>query len=167
MIPSNIQISRDLHLNSPNQDGWFLEPPSSEDSVEQIHQFVKDTSLAFKYPSLINLRKHRVNLVNPYENTGIDYTEHLWVKRNGKLSEFLRRSSMIFIIKGFRTIFFIFIVISIMFRLICPPAFFRCFSNSLTFTKLRTTYFFQSNAYKRYGMSPAGHIAQWLLASVP
>ena len=34
---------------------------------------------------------------------------------------------MIFIIKGFRTIFFsIFIVISTTFRPICPPAFFRC-----------------------------------------
>ena len=34
-------------------------------------------SLAFKYPSLTNLPKHSVNLVNPYENTGIDYTGHL------------------------------------------------------------------------------------------
>ena len=25
-----------------------------------------------------------MNLVNPYENTGIDYTEHLWVNRNEK-----------------------------------------------------------------------------------
>ena len=25
-----------------------------------------------------------MNLVNPYENTGIDYTVHLWVNRNGK-----------------------------------------------------------------------------------
>ena len=41
-------------------------------------------SLAFKYPSLTNLPKHRVNLVNPGENTGIDYTGHLWVNRNGK-----------------------------------------------------------------------------------
>ena len=33
---------------------------------------------------------------------------------------------MIFIIKGFRTIVFIFIIISTMFRPISPPAFFRC-----------------------------------------
>ena len=32
---------------------------------------------------------------------------------------------MIIIIKGFRTIVFIFIVISTKFRLICPPAFFK------------------------------------------
>ena len=37
---------------------------------------------------------------------------------------------MIFIIKSFRTIVFIFIAISTPFRLIYPPAFFRCLSNS-------------------------------------
>ena len=51
---------------------------------------------------------------------------------------------VIFIIKGFRTIVFIFIVISTTFRSICPPAFFRCFSNSGTFTELRTTSFIES-----------------------
>ena len=40
---------------------------------------------------------------------------------------------MIFTIKGFRTIVFIFIVISATFRPICPPAFFRCLSNSGTY----------------------------------
>ena len=51
---------------------------------------------------------------------------------------------MIFIIKSFRTIVFIFIVISATFRPICPPAFFRCLSNSGTFTELRTTSFIES-----------------------
>ena len=55
---------------------------------------------------------------------------------------------MIFIIKGFRTIVFIFIVISTAFRPICPLAF-RCFSNSGTFTKLRTTSFIESNGVAR------------------
>ena len=41
---------------------------------------------------------------------------------------------MIFIIKGFRTIVFIFIVISTTFRPIWHPAFFRCLSNSGTYT---------------------------------
>ena len=45
---------------------------------------------------------------------------------------------MIFIIKGFRTIVFIFIVISAI------SAFFRCLSNSGTFTELRTTSFIES-----------------------
>ena len=44
-----------------------------------------------------------------------------------------------FIIKGFRTIVFIVIVISPTFRPMCPPDFFRCLSNSGTFTKLWTT----------------------------
>ena len=51
---------------------------------------------------------------------------------------------MIFIIEGFRTNVFIFIVISITFRSICPPAFFRCLSNSGTYTELRTTSFIES-----------------------
>ena len=50
----------------------------------------------------------------------------------------------IFIIKVFRTIVFIFIVISTMFQPICPPAFFRCLSNSGTFTELRTTSFIET-----------------------
>ena len=50
----------------------------------------------------------------------------------------------IFISKGFRTIVFIFIVISTTFRPIRPPAFFRCLSNSGTFTELRTTSFIES-----------------------
>ena len=50
----------------------------------------------------------------------------------------------VFIIKGFRTIVFIFIVISTTFRSICPPAFFSCLSNSGTFTELRTTSFIES-----------------------
>ena len=52
--------------------------------------------------------------------------------------------SIIFIIKVFRTIVFILIVISTKFRLICPPAFFRCLSNSGTFTVLRTTSFIET-----------------------
>ena len=51
---------------------------------------------------------------------------------------------MIFIIKGFRTIVFIFIVISATFRPICPPVFFRCLSNLETYTELWTTSFIES-----------------------
>ena len=49
-----------------------------------------------------------------------------------------------FIIKGFRTIVFIFIIISTTFQPICPPAFFRCLLNSGTFTELQTTFFIES-----------------------
>ena len=55
------------------------------------------------------------------------------------LSKFLRQSLLIFIIKVFQTMVFIFIVISTTFRPICPPSFFRCLSNSGTFMELRTT----------------------------
>ena len=56
--------------------------------------------------------------------------------------KFLRRSLLIFIIKGFRTIVFIFI--STTFRSICPPAYFRCLSISGTFTELRTSSFIET-----------------------
>ena len=75
------------------------------------------------------------------------FHEYIFLQRKTptlKLSKFLRRSLMIFIIKGFRTIVFIFIVISTTFQPICPPAFFRCLSNSGIFTELRTTSFIAS-----------------------
>ena len=52
-------------------------------------------------------------------------------------------TSNIFIIKGFRTIVFIFIVISTTFWSICPPAFFRYLANSGTYTELQTTFFIE------------------------
>ena len=51
---------------------------------------------------------------------------------------------MVVIIQDFRTIVFVFIVISSTFRLICPPAFFGCLLNSGTYTELRTTSFIES-----------------------
>ena len=50
---------------------------------------------------------------------------------------------MVFIIKGFRTIVFILLVIST-FQLICPLAFFRCLANPGTYTQLRTTLLIES-----------------------
>ena len=74
---------------------------------------------------------------------------------------------MVFIIKSFWTIVFIFIVISITFRPICPPAFFRCLSNSGTFMELRTTSFIESSDPREFNIIPqkftlnclAGHMA--------
>ena len=51
---------------------------------------------------------------------------------------------LVFVIKGFWNIVFIFIVISITFQLICPPVFFRCLSNLGTNVELRTTSFIES-----------------------
>ena len=56
----------------------------------------------------------------------------------------IRETTGIFIIKGFQTIVFIFIVISTMFWPICPLAFFRCLLNSATDTELWTTSFIES-----------------------
>ena len=51
---------------------------------------------------------------------------------------------MIFIINGFWTTAFIFIVICTTFRPICPPGFFGYLSNSGTYTELRTMSFIES-----------------------
>ena len=61
--------------------------------------------------------------------------------------QFLSGIQLVFIIKGFRIIVFIFIGISTSFRPICSPAFFRCLSNSVTFTELRTTSFIETTGF--------------------
>ena len=58
--------------------------------------------------------------------------------------EILKKKTLSFIIKGFRTIVFIFISISITIRPICPAAFFRCLSNLGSYTELWTTSFIES-----------------------
>ena len=62
-------------------------------------------------------------------------------KTNKKLHEYIK---WIFIIKGFQTIVFIFIIISTTLQSICPLAFFRCWSNLRTFMELWTTSFIES-----------------------
>lgn len=47
----------------------------------------KFNNLAFKYPKVTNLPKHRVNLVKPFLHTGIDYTGHVWVKGDEGVSK--------------------------------------------------------------------------------
>lgn len=37
-------------------------------------------ALAFKYPKVTNLPKHRVNLIKPFLHTGVDFTGHLWIE---------------------------------------------------------------------------------------
>ena len=66
------------------------------------------------------------------EKVWIPLNPDLWVKFYHYWS-----FSSYFIFKGFRTIVFIFTIISTKFRPICPPAFCMCFSNSGTFTELR------------------------------
>lgn len=48
--------------------------------ISQCMTCRKFNALSFKYPKMTNLPKHRVNLVKPYNHTGVDFTGHLWVK---------------------------------------------------------------------------------------
>ena len=43
--------------------------------------------LAFRYPKITNLPRHRVNLVRPFLQTGIDYTGHLSIKQKTDTSK--------------------------------------------------------------------------------
>ena len=45
----------------------------------------KFKSLSFRFPRMTNLPKHRVNLVRPFQHTGVDFTDHLWVKNEGEV----------------------------------------------------------------------------------
>ena len=44
----------------------------------------KFNSLAFKYPKVTDLPKHRVDMIRPYKHTGLDYTGHIYVRQNNK-----------------------------------------------------------------------------------
>ena len=37
-------------------------------------------SLSYKYPKMTDLPSHRVNLIRPFAQTGVDYTGHIIVK---------------------------------------------------------------------------------------
>ena len=48
----------------------------------------KYNALAFKYPRFVDMPKHHMNLVKPFEHVGVDYTGHFWVKNaNGQSSK--------------------------------------------------------------------------------
>ena len=70
--------------------------------------------------------------------------DRMIVNNNNKKKKKKKEKKNLFIIKGFRTIVFIFIVIPQTFRPICPLAFFGCLSNSGTYSELRTTSFIES-----------------------
>ncbi|XP_068239952.1 uncharacterized protein [Palaemon carinicauda] len=40
----------------------------------------KYNALAYKYPKVVDMPKHHINLVQPFDHVGIDYTGHFWVK---------------------------------------------------------------------------------------
>ena len=40
----------------------------------------KYNALAYKYPKMVDMPKHHMNLVKPFMHVGVDYTGHFWVK---------------------------------------------------------------------------------------
>ena len=64
---------------------------------------------------------------------------------------------IIFIVKGFWTIVFIFII-STTFWPICPQAFFRCLLNMGTYTEFRTTSFIESTGVSCFNSISHNHV---------
>ena len=69
-------------LTKVRLSGFWI--PRSRQSVKNVisscYLCKKFNSLAFKYPKLTNLPKERVNYIRPYQNVGVDYTGHVFVK---------------------------------------------------------------------------------------
>ena len=76
-------------LNKVRLSGFWI--PKARQAVKKvISQCLicqKFNNLSFKYPKVTNLPKHRVNLIKPFQHTGIDYTGHVWVKTNEGISK--------------------------------------------------------------------------------
>ena len=52
-----------------------------------MSQMSEIQQLPFKHPKATNLLKHRVNVIKPFQHTGIDYIGHVWVKTNEGVSK--------------------------------------------------------------------------------
>ena len=76
-------------LNKVRLSGFWI--PKARQAVKNVisHCIMcqRFNSLAFKYPKMTNLPKHRVNMVKPFSHTGVDYTGHLWVKNDKGVSK--------------------------------------------------------------------------------
>ena len=47
-------------------------------------------SLVFRYSRLTNRPKHSVNLIKPFQQTGVDYSGHIWTWRERKQQKYTR-----------------------------------------------------------------------------
>ena len=69
-------------LNNVRMGGFWI--PRMRQVVKRILNLCmtckRFNSLAYRYPRMTNLPKHRVNFVKPFVHTGVDFTGHLWVK---------------------------------------------------------------------------------------
>ena len=73
-------------LNRVRMDGFRLIRPFSSVYSVLRNCFIckRMNSLSFKYPKMTDLPAYRVNLIRPFEHSGIDYTGHIMVK-NGEV----------------------------------------------------------------------------------
>ena len=131
-IDQSKTLSKNIPDSKTSNNFHFLQQTHQYQHLHPSHSNFQDKDLIHQCP---------LHMTSIHRNHD---PKNLKVNNIKRLSKFLGRSLMIFIIKGFRTIVFIFIVISTMFWLICRPAFFRCLSNSGTFTELRITSFIES-----------------------
>ena len=69
-------------LNTVRNNGFWI--PRMRQYVKKVLGLCttckRYNSLAFRYPRMTNLPKHRVNFVQPFKHTGVDFTGHLWIK---------------------------------------------------------------------------------------
>ena len=73
-------------LNLVRLSGFWIPKPyqSIKKILANCSICKKFNSLAFKYPKVTDLPKHRVDMIRPYKHTGLDYTGHIFVRSNNK-----------------------------------------------------------------------------------
>ena len=73
-------------LNLVRLSGFWIPKPyqSIKKILANCSICKKFNSLAFKYPRVTNLPKHRVDLIRPFLHTGLDYTGHVFVRQNNR-----------------------------------------------------------------------------------
>ncbi|MEL7522669.1 MAG: hypothetical protein AAGJ80_13830, partial [Cyanobacteria bacterium J06553_1] len=69
-------------VNKMRTGGFWIPQmrPAFKNVLKDCVTCQKYNALSFRYPRMTNLPKDRVNLVRPFECTGVDFTSHLWVK---------------------------------------------------------------------------------------
>ena len=76
-------------VNAIRTHGFWI--PKGRSTVKQVLAKCivckKINNFAFKYPKPTDFISDKVNFRKPYQNTGIDYTGHLFVKINGKVEK--------------------------------------------------------------------------------
>ena len=71
-------------LNFLREQGYWIPKGRSavKGTISDCTLCRKFNALAFKYPKFTDMPKHQMNLVQPFEHTGVDYTGHIWVRNS-------------------------------------------------------------------------------------